>query len=174
MICCIKLKMWFHCGYRASKSANLVLSAAWQLHIRLMEKGGRDLLSQTKRGLCALGGCRTQHTGITQDVFYNSAHTRTQGYKIEEVARPQGTWQQPQFSHTHKQGGNLAPCSWHLRTSHSSYRSPRSFSHGVQDPALLTMEISLGVNTSILSGIGLAKLVGYTSIIFGKIQRSGT
>lgn len=40
MICCIKLKTWFHCGYSASKSANLVLAAAWPLHIRLAEKGG--------------------------------------------------------------------------------------------------------------------------------------
>lgn len=157
MICCIKLKTWFHCGYSASKSANLVLAAAWPLHIRLMEKGGRDLLSQTRCGLCALCCCRAQHTGISQDAFYNSA---------------QGPWQQPQLSQTHTQRWNLAPCSWHLLTSHSSCRSPGSFSHGVQDLTVLAMEISVGVNTSIQSGTGMAKLVGNTSIIFGKILNS--
>lgn len=149
------LKMWFHCGYSASKSANLALAPAWSLHIRLMEKGGRDLLSQTKCGLCVLCGCRAQHTETTQDGFYSSA---------------QGPWQQPQLRHTHKQRGNLTPCSWHLLTSHSSCR--RSFSHGVQDLTLLAMEISVDMNTSILSGTGLEKLVGNASIIFGKILNS--
>lgn len=106
--------------------------------------------------LC-LCGCRAQHTGITQDAFYNSA---------------QGPWQQLQFSHTHRQRGNLSPCSWNPLTSQSSCRSPGSCSHGMQDLILLAMEISVGVNMSILSGTGQAKLVGNTSIIFGKILNS--
>lgn len=76
MIRCIKPKTWFHNGYKAFRSANLVLVAAWLLQIPLPdEEEGISCTRQNVDAVPCVAAERCIANAITQEAFYNPAHT---------------------------------------------------------------------------------------------------
>lgn len=121
MICCIKPKTWFHNGYKAFRSANLVLVAAWLLRIPLPdEEEGISCTRQNMDAVPCVAAERCIANATTQEAFYNPAHTGLHN-PSEKVANAQelGSSYSTDIQ-TYKQNENLSPWFWCLLTFYST------------------------------------------------------